>query len=162
MPSSTRAGPARISSSVALTPTSIRVPRGRFGSEVAMPQLKPLDADSAAPARGEPIMTASAPAAKALQMSAPIRIPPSVMTDTRRPERPRYSSRAAATSAVAVTCGTPTPSTPRVVQAAPGPTPTRIPASPVSISSSAVSYCTQFPATTGMDTAPQSFSNESW
>ena len=32
--------------------------------------------------------------------------------------------RAAATSAIAVACGTPMPSTPRVVHAAPGPTPT--------------------------------------
>src|SRR5207253_9153784 len=162
VPSSTRAGPTRISRSAALTPTSIRVPRGRFGSEVAMPQLNPRDADSAAPARGEPIITASAPEAKALQTSAPILIPPSVMTATRRPEPATYSSLAAATSAVAVTCGTPTPSTPRVVQAAPGPTPTRIPATPVSISSSAVSYCTQLPTTTGIDTSSQRLSKESW
>ena len=60
-PSSTRAGPSRISLSVALVPTWMRVPRGRLGSGVAMPQLKPLDADSSAPASGVPIITASAP-----------------------------------------------------------------------------------------------------
>src|SRR6476646_44289 len=110
-PSSTRAGPSRISLRVALVPTWMRVPRGRLGSGVAMPQLKPFDADSSAPARGVPIMTASAPEANALQTSAPMRMPPSVMTATRRPPLLMYSSRAAATSAVAVTWGTPTPST---------------------------------------------------
>src|SRR5205807_4698048 len=87
VPSSTRAGPARISRSVAFTPTSIRVPRGRLGSGVAMPQLNPLEADSSAPARGDPTITASAPHAKALQTSAPIRMPPSVITATLRPVR---------------------------------------------------------------------------
>src|SRR5438105_1672135 len=114
------------------------------------------------PNRGVPIITASAPDAKALQTSAPIRIPPSVMTATRTPPRRMYSSRAAATSAVAVTCGTPTPSTPRVVHAAPGPTPTRMPAMPVSISSNAVSYCTQLPTTTGISHARTSSSKASW
>src|SRR6059058_1730569 len=161
-PSSTRAGPSRISRSVAFVPTWMRVPRGRFGSGVAMPQLKPFDADSSAPASGVPIMTASAPAANALHTSAPIRMPPSVMTATRMPPRRMCSSRAAATSAVAVTCGTPTPSTPRVVHAAPGPTPTRMPAMPVSISSSAVSYWTQLPTTTGISQARTSASNASW
>ena len=42
---------------------------------------------------------------------------------------------AAAQSAVAVICGTPMPSTLRDVQMCPGPTPTRIPAAPASISS---------------------------
>ena len=44
-------------------------------------------------------------------------------------------ARAAALSTVAVTCGTPSPSTPREVQAAPGPTPMRTPETPFSISS---------------------------
>ena len=91
-----------------------------------------------------------------------MRMPPSVMTATRRPLRRSCSSRAAATSAVAVTWGTPTPRTPRVVQAAPGPTPTRMPAIPVSISSSAVSYWTQLPTTTGMSSERASFEKESW
>jgi len=43
----------------------------------------------------------------------------------------RCSIRAPAASAMAVACGTPTPRTPRVVQAAPGPTPTRTPTAPV-------------------------------
>ena len=103
VPSSTRAGPSRISRSVALVPIWIRVPRGRFGSGVAMPQLKPLDADSSEPASGVPIITASAPEANALQTSAPMRMPPSVMTATRMPPLLMCSSRAAATSAVAVT-----------------------------------------------------------
>ena len=127
-----------------------------------MPQLKPRLADSSAPASGEPIITASAPDAKALQTSAPMRMPPSVITATRRPVRCSCSSLAAATSAVAVTCGTPTPSTPRVVQAAPGPTPTRIPAMPASISSRAVSYWTQFPTTRGMSSDRDSCEKESW
>ena len=67
-----------------------------------------------------------------------MRIPPSVMIATRSPLRRRWSSRAAAQSLVAVTWGTPTPSTARVVQAAPGPTPTSNPLMPVSMSSSAV------------------------
>src|SRR5207247_2346793 len=81
------------------------------------PPLSPCGADSSAPARGVPIVPASAPAANALHTSAPMRIPPSVITATRMPPRRMCSSRAAATSAVAVTCGTPTPSTPRVVHA---------------------------------------------
>ena len=44
------------------------------------------------------------------------------------------ASRAAATSAMAVTCGTPMPSTSRVVHAAPGPTPTKMAAMPCSMS----------------------------
>jgi hypothetical protein len=70
----------------------------------------------------------------ALAMSPPVFIPPSVMTGTYRPVSARNRSRAAATSIVADTCGTPIPSTSRVVQAAPGPTPTRIPSAPCSMS----------------------------
>ena len=51
---------------------------------------------------------------------------------TRRSRACAASGRAA-TSAIAVACGTPMPSTPRVVQAAPGPTPTSTPAAPVRI-----------------------------
>ena len=74
-----------------------------------------------------PSITASAPLAMALQISPPVRMPPSVMIGTYRPVRWKYSCRAAAHSKVAVTCGTPTPVTSRVVQAAPGPTPTNTP-----------------------------------
>ena len=42
----------------------------------------------------------------------------------------------AAQSAIEVTCGTPSPKTPREVQAEPGPTPTKSPAAPASIKSS--------------------------
>src|SRR6202043_2389542 len=123
LPSSTCAGPKRISRSVPLMPVRMRVPRGRLGSGVAMPQWLPCPAASAADAKIEPIMTASAPLAKALATSPPRRIPPSVMIATRSPLRRKWSSRAAAQSLVAVTWGTPTPSTARVVHAAPGPTP---------------------------------------
>jgi hypothetical protein len=88
---------------------------------------------SVARASGEPTMTASAPQAIALEMSPPVRMPPSAMTFTYWPVSSRCWVRAAEASAIAVACGTPTPSTPRVVQAAPGPTPTRTPAAPVRI-----------------------------
>ena len=86
---------------------------------------------SFARASGEPIITASAPQAIALAMSPPVRIPPSAMTLTYLPVARRCSARAAAASEIAVACGTPTPRTPRVVQAAPGPTPTSTPSAPV-------------------------------
>ena len=50
---------------------------------------------------------------------------------------------------MAVAWGTPTPSTPRVVQAAPGPTPTRMPTAPVRIRCRAVLYEAQPPTITG-------------
>ena len=68
-------------------------------------------------------MTASAPQAIALEMSPPVRMPPSAITFTYWPVSSRCWVRAAEASAMAVACGTPTPRTPRVVQAAPGPTP---------------------------------------
>ena len=51
---------------------------------------------------------------------------------------------------MAVTCGTPMPSTSRVVQAAPGPTPTKIAAMPWPISWYAASYEVVLPTATGM------------
>ena len=83
----------------------------------------------------EPSMRASAPEAMALARSPPVRMPPSVMMGTYLPVRRKNSSRAAAQSAVAVTWGMPMPSTRRVVQMAPGPTPTSTAAAPASISS---------------------------
>ncbi len=83
-------------------------------------------------------MTASAPQAIALAMSPPVRMPPSAITLQYWPVSIRCWMRAAAASAMAVACGTPTPSTPRVVHAAPGPTPTSTPAAPVRIRCSAV------------------------
>ena len=62
-------------------------------------------------------------------------MPPSVMIGTYRPVCFQWKSRAAAASAVAVTCGTPRPSTSRLVHAAPGPTPISSASAPTSISS---------------------------
>ena len=57
-------------------------------------------------------------------------MPPSAMTGT--PCRTRHSAQ----SKTAVTCGTPTPATTRVVQIEPGPTPTLTASAPASISAS--------------------------
>ena len=86
-----------------------------------MPQWKPRPGASLARASGEPIITASAPQAIAFEMSPPVRMPPSAITFTYLPVSSRCWTRAAAASAIAVACGTPTPRTPRVVQALPGP-----------------------------------------
>ena len=83
-------------------------------------------------------MTASAPRAIALETSPPLRIPPSAITWQYSPVSSMCVERAWATSAIAVAWGTPIPSTPRVVQAAPGPTPTSTPAAPVRIRCSPV------------------------
>jgi len=69
-------------------------------------------------------MTASAPQAIAFAMSPPRLIPPSAITWTYTPVSSRWRDLAPAASATAVACGTPIPSTPRVVHALPGPTPT--------------------------------------
>ncbi len=98
-----------------------------------MPQWKPWPGASWARASGEPTITASAPHAIALETSPPVRMPPSAMTWTYSPVSSMCCERAPATSAIAVACGTPSPSTPRVVHAAPGPTPTSTPAAPVRI-----------------------------
>ena len=83
-------------------------------------------------------MTASAPRAIALATSPPLRIPPSAITWAYSPVSSMWVERAWATSAIAVAWGTPIPSTPRVVHAAPGPTPTSTPAAPVRIRCSPV------------------------
>ncbi len=95
-------------------------------------------------------MTASAPQATAFAMSPPVRIPPSAITFTYVPVSSRCWTRAALASEIAVACGTPTPRTPRVVQAAPGPTPTRTAAAPVRIRWRAVWYEAQPPTMTGI------------
>src|SRR2546428_3791820 len=95
-------------------------------------------------------MTASAPQASALQTSPPLLMPPSVTIGTYRAVFLKYASRAAAQSTVAVTCGTPRPSTPRLVQAAPGPTPINTPATPQVINSNVTLYVTALPMMTGM------------
>ncbi len=47
-----------------------------------MPQWNPRPGASFARASGEPIITASAPQANALEMSPPLRMPPSAITLT--------------------------------------------------------------------------------
>src|SRR5215471_16864746 len=126
-----------------------------------MPQWYPRPGASCALANALPTMTASAPQASALQTSPPLLIPPSVMIGTYRDVFLKYASRAAAQSTVAVTCGTPSPSTPREVQAAPGPTPTKTAAGPHSIISRVTSYPTVFPTITGMRISRQNFSRSS-
>ena len=78
-------------------------------------------------------MTASAPQAMARAMSPPVAMPPSAMTWQYTPVSSRWRMRAARTSAMAVAWGTPTPSTPGVVDVEPEPTPTSTPAAPVRI-----------------------------
>ncbi len=131
-------------------PTLIRVPRGRTGDGAAMPQFVPRPGASAARASGEPSITTSAPEASALAMSPPLFMPPSATTGTYRPVSARYWSRAAATSAMAVTCGMPMPRTSRVVHAAPGPTPTKIAAAPCSMSRNAAAALVVLPTATGI------------
>ena len=133
MPSFSRAGPVMISCSEPFWFVRTRAPRGSVGWKVAMPQWNPWPGASYARASGEPIMTASAPQAIALATSPPLRIPPSAITLQYSPVSSMCWERAAATSAIAVACGTPMPSTPRVVHAAPGPTPTSTAAAPVRI-----------------------------
>ena len=95
-------------------------------------------------------MTASAPQAIAFEMSPPVRMPPSAITFTYLPVSSRCCTRAAAASEIAVACGTPTPRTPRVVHAWPGPTPTRTPSAPVRIRWSAVWYEAHPPTSVGI------------
>ena len=123
-------GADQIRSSGPTVPTLIRVPRGNVGEGAAIPQFVPRPGASAARASGDPSITTSAPAAIALASPPPRRMPPSATTGTYRPVSLRYASRAAATSLMAVTCGTPMPRTSRVVHAAPGPTPTKTAAAP--------------------------------
>jgi hypothetical protein len=85
---------------------------------------------SSVPASSEPIMTVDAPAASALTMSPEKRMPPSAMTGMR-------SSTPRTASMMAVSCGTPTPVTTRVVQMLPGPMPTLTASAPRSISARA-------------------------
>src|SRR3546814_10544882 len=68
-------------------------------------------------------------------------MPPSAISGMR-------SCSASATMSTAVTCGTPTPATTRVVQIEPGPTPTFTASAPASINASAASPVTMLPPTT--------------
>jgi len=80
-------------------------------------------------------MHALAPAASALAISPLVRIPPSAMTGMSRPVL-RTPARALK---IAVSCGTPTPVTMRVVQIEPGPMPAFTASAPASISARAAS-----------------------
>ncbi len=97
---------------------------------------------SSQPASRLPSMTVSAPAATALAMSPECWTPPSPITGT-------PAGRAAcAASKIAVTCGTPTPATTRVVQMDPGPTPTLTPSAPASTSACAPARVATLPPIT--------------
>src|SRR3990172_6754452 len=82
VPSVLDVGPSSSRSSVVSTPTVIRVPRGSSAWPVDIPQEWPFASASSVRAKAEPSITASAPAASALQTSPPLRIPPSVITGT--------------------------------------------------------------------------------
>ena len=83
---------------------------------------------SSQPASSEPSITVSAPATRALAMSPEYCRPPSPISGT------PAGRQARAALWIAVTCGTPTPATTRVVQIEPGPTPTLTPSAPASTS----------------------------
>ena len=86
-------------------------------------------------------MTLSAPAASAFTMSPEYRMPPSAMMGT-SPSTPSTASM------IAVSWGSPTPVTTRVVQMEPGPTPTFTASTPRSSSALAPSTVPTFPPTT--------------
>ena len=69
-------------------------------------------------------------------------MPPSAITGT------PASAAAFAAAMIAVSCGTPTPATIRVVQIEPGPMPTLIASAPASASAFAASAVATLPATT--------------
>ena len=87
-------------------------------------------------------MAQSAPAASAFARSPEYLMPPSAITGV-----PDFFA-ASTQSMMAVSCGTPTPATIRVVQIEPGPMPTLIESAPESISAFAPSAVAMFPATT--------------
>ena len=87
-------------------------------------------------------MAQSAPAAIALARSPEYLMPPSAITGV---SVLRATSTA---SMIAVSCGTPTPATMRVVQIEPGPMPTLTASAPASISALAPSAVAMLPATT--------------
>ena len=87
-------------------------------------------------------MATSAPAASALARSPEYLMPPSAITGV-----PDFFAASTA-SMMAVSCGTPTPATMRVVQIEPGPMPTLMASAPASISACAPSAVAILPATT--------------
>ena len=97
--------------------------------------------DSSVPASTEPAITESAPAAIALAMSPLYLMPPSATTGMSLP------THVSTTPRTAVSCGTPTPETIRVVQIEPGPIPTFTASAPASMSIPAASPVAMLPAT---------------
>src|SRR5210317_1785906 len=95
---------------------------------------------SSVPANNEPIITASAPAAKALAKSPEYLIPPSAMILTFLFLIPFLTER------IALNCGTPIPATNLVVQIDPGPIPTLIISTPKFNKYFAASGVAMFPA----------------
>lgn len=87
-----------------------------------------------------PTIAQDAPAAIALAKSPENLIPPSAITGT--------SPATAAASMIAVSCGTPTPATIRVVQIEPGPMPTFTASAPASIRARVPSAVATLPAIT--------------
>ena len=87
-------------------------------------------------------MAQSAPAAIALARSPENLMPPSAITGV------PLLRQASTASITAVSCGTPTPATMRVVQIEPGPMPTLTASAPWSISALAPSLVATLPATT--------------
>src|SRR6202030_1970621 len=83
---------------------------------------------SSVPASSEPTMAQSAPAATALARSPEYLMPPSAITGV------LLFFATSTESMIAVSCGTPTPATMRVVQIEPGPMPTLMASAPASIS----------------------------
>ena len=99
---------------------------------------------SSVPAKREPTITESAPAAKAFAMSPENLIPPSAITGTLLPLMD------SATSFTADNWGMPTPAIILVVQILPGPTPTLIASAPEETKSFAASPVAIFPTITSI------------
>ena len=89
-------------------------------------------------------MAQSAPAAMALARSPEYLMPPSAITGV------SVFRATSMVSMMAVSCGTPTPATIRVVQIEPGPMPTLMASAPASISALAPSAVAMLPATTSI------------
>ena len=97
---------------------------------------------SSVPASSEPIITQSAPAASALTRS------PEIFDAAVGDDRNAGLAASSAQSMMAVSCGTPTPATMRVVQIEPGPMPTLTASAPASISALVPSAVATLPAMT--------------
>ena len=104
------------------------------------PLLITFPGASSVPANNEPIITASAPAARAFAISPENFIPPSAIMLTFLLLTPFLTLR------IALSCGTPIPATNLVVQIEPGPIPTFIISTPNLIRNFAASSVATFPA----------------